>query len=437
MVGRTSNPPNITGLFTLRKDAMPYQVKDINLHDQGLRNIEWAEKQMGALVAVRKRFEKEKPLKGYRVGMALHVTKETAVLVKTLRAGGADVAITSCNPLSTQDDVAAAMAYEDIAVYGHKGESREDYFKFLNEIIAFRPHVTIDDGCDLVSEIHTKHHDLLEDIAFGCEETTTGVIRLRAMEKDNALKYPMIAVNDCNTKHLMDNFYGTGQSALDGVIRASNLLISGKTLVVSGYGNCGKGVASRGRGLGAEVVVTEVDPFRALQARMDGFRVMPMDQVVGIGDLFVTVTGGKHAVSAQHVERMKDGAVLANAGHFDIEIDVAGIEKLATRKREVRPLFEEYTIGNRAVYLCGEGRLVNLACAEGHPSTVMALSFCDQAMGVEYGVKHYRDMEPKVYRLPDEIDQEVARLQLKAMDVNIDELTEEQEAYLGSWKEGT
>ncbi len=416
---------------------MPYQVKDINLHDQGLRNIEWAEKQMGALMAVRKRFEKEKPLKGYRIGMALHVTKETAFLVRTLRAGGAEVAITSCNPLSTQDDVAAALAYEDIAVYGYKGESREDYYRFLNEVIAFKPHITIDDGCDLVSEIHTKHPALLKDVAFGCEETTTGVIRLRAMERDGALKYPMIAVNDCHTKHLMDNFYGTGQSALDGIIRASNLLISGKTLVVSGYGSCGKGVAARARGMGAEVVVTEVDPFRALQARMDGFRVMPMDRAVEVGDVFVTVTGGKHAVRADQVERMKDGAVLANAGHFDIEIDVAGIEKLAMRKREVRPLFEEYTIGDRAVYLCGEGRLVNLACAEGHPSTVMALSFCDQALGVAYGVRHYREMAPKVYRLPDEIDQEVARLQLKAMGVEIDELTPEQREYLGSWKEGT
>lgn len=416
---------------------MPYQVKDINLHDQGFRNIDWAEKQMGALMAVKKRFEKEKPLKGYRIGMALHVTKETAVLVRTLRAGGAEVAITSCNPLSTQDDVAAALAYEDVPVYGHKGESREDYYRFLNEVIAFKPHVTIDDGCDLVSEIHTKHAGLLKDVAFGCEETTTGVVRLRAMEKDGALKYPMIAVNDCHTKHLMDNFYGTGQSALDGVIRASNLLISGKTLVVSGYGSCGKGVASRGRGLGAEVVVTEVDPFRALQARMDGFRVMKMGDAVEIGDLFITVTGGKHAVRAEHVERMKDGAVLANAGHFDIEIDVAGIEKLATRKRDVRPLFTEYVVGDRAVYLCGEGRLVNLACAEGHPSTVMALSFCDQALGVAYGVRHHQEMGPKVYRLPDEIDQEVAWLQLQAMGVEIDALTPEQKEYLGSWKEGT
>jgi len=416
---------------------VPYEVKDINLADQGLKNIEWAEKQMGALLKVRERFEAEKPLKGYRIGMALHVTKETAALVRTLRAGGASVAITGCNPLSTQDDVAAALAYEDVAVYGYKGESREDYYKYIRAVIDTKPHVTIDDGCDLVSEVHTHHAHLIPDIICGCEETTTGIIRLRAMEKDNALKYPIIAVNDCNTKHLMDNFYGTGQSALDGVIRASNLLISGKTVVVIGYGNCGKGVSARARGFGAEVVVVEVDPFRALQARMDGCRILQMAEAAPVGDLFISVTGNKHVMTTDHIAYMKDGAVMANAGHFDIEIDVVGLEEMADSKREVRPLFHEYTLGGKSVFLCGEGRLVNLACAEGHPSTVMSLSFCDQALGVEYGIVNKETLTPKVYRLPDEIDQQVARLQLEAMGIRIDSLTPEQEKYLSSWDEGT
>ena len=416
---------------------MPYEIKDINLADQGLKNIEWAEKQMGALLKVRDRLEREKPLEGYRIGMALHVTKETAVLVRTLRAGGSHVAITGCNPLSTQDDVAAALAVEDVAVFGYKGETREDYYKYIRAVIDTKPHVTIDDGCDLVSEIHTNHPELIPDIICGCEETTTGIIRLRAMERDGALKYPIIAVNDCDTKHLMDNYYGTGQSAMDGVIRASNILISGKTVVVLGYGNCGKGVAVRARGLGAEVVVTEVDPFRALQARMDGYRVMPISEAVPVGDLFMTVTGNKHVLTTDHMAAMKDGAVLANAGHFDVEIDVAGLEQLADNAEDVRPLFREYSLNGKAIFLCGEGRLVNLACAEGHPSTVMSLSFCDQALGVEWGIANASKLEPKVYRLPDDIDREVARLQLEAMGIRIDDLTPEQAKYLSSWSEGT
>ncbi|MCK5734786.1 MAG: adenosylhomocysteinase, partial [Candidatus Latescibacteria bacterium] len=365
---------------------MPYEVKDINLAEQGLKNLEWAEIQMGALLKVRERFIKEQPLKGYRVGMALHVTKETAILVRTLIAGGAQVAIASCNPLSTQDDAAAALASEGVRVYAYKGETREDYYRFIEEVIRFKPHVTIDDGCDLISEIHTKYPELIKDIICGCEETTTGVIRLRAMEQDGALKYPVIAVNDCQTKHLMDNYYGTGQSSLDGILRASNVLISGKTLVVAGYGNCGKGVALRGKGFGANVIVTEVDPFCALQAKMDGFRVMPMAQAVLEGDLYVTVTGDLHVISMDHIRAMKDGAILANSGHFDNEVDVQGLEKAASAKRSIRPLFDEYVVDGKRVFLCGEGRLVNLACAEGHPSTVMALSFCDQALGVEYGI---------------------------------------------------
>jgi adenosylhomocysteinase len=417
---------------------MASQVKYPELAEQGKLNIEWAERQMGALLKVRDRFADEKPLTGVRVGMALHVTKETAVLVKTLVAGGAEVSITGCNPLSTQDDVAAALALEDgVEVYAHKGESTEEYYDFLNRVIAFKPQVTIDDGCDLVSEIHQKHAHLIPDVICGCEETTTGIIRLNAMEGDGALKYPMLAVNDCNTKHLMDNYYGTGQSTLDGVIRASNVLISGKVLVVVGYGNCGKGVSSRARGMGARVVVTEVDPFCALQATMDGFEVLPMVEAAKLGDLFITVTGNKHVISVDSIKSMKDGALVANSGHFDNEIDMAGLEKLAKSKREIRPLFDEYDLGDKVVFVCGEGRLVNLSCAEGHPSTVMALSFCDQALGVEYGVKNKGKLEPKVYQLPDEIDQHVAGLQLETMGIAIDELTEEQKVYLSSWQEGT
>ena len=416
---------------------MTYRVKDISLAEQGMKNVEWAEKQMGALLRIKERFEREKPLSGYRIGMALHVTKETAVLVRTLIAGGADVAITSCNPLSTQDDVAAALAKEGVIVFAHKGETSEEYYTFINEIIDFKPNVTIDDGCDLVTEIHTKRQEALPDIVCGCEETTTGIVRLRAMERDGALKYPIIAVNDCNTKHLMDNYYGTGQSTLDGIIRASNILISGKTMVIAGYGNCGKGLALRGKGLGADVIVCEVDPFRALQARMDGFRVMPIAEAAKVGDIFVTVTGNSKVIAKEHIKDMKDGAILANSGHFDNEIDVEGLKDMATNVKEVRPLFEEYSVDGKSVYLCGEGRLVNLSCAEGHPSAVMALSFCDQALGIEYGVENKGKLEPKVYRLPDEIDDQVARLQLEAMGIEIDSLTPEQEKYLNSWTEGT
>jgi adenosylhomocysteinase len=413
------------------------KIKYPELAEQGKRNIEWAERQMGALMKVRERFEAEKPLAGVRVGMALHVTKETAALVRTLIAGGAEVAITGCNPLSTQDDVAAAMAAEGVEVFGHKGESNDEYYEFLNDVIDFAPHVTIDDGCDLVSEIHTKHTHLIKDIIAGCEETTTGIIRLRAMENDNALKYPMLAVNDCKTKHLMDNFYGTGQSTLDGVIRASNILISGKTLCVVGYGNCGKGIASRARGLGARVVVTEVDHFAALQATMDGFEVLKMAEAAPQADIFITVTGNKHVIPVSAMKAMKDGVVVANSGHFDNEIDMAGLEKMSVGKREIRPLFDEYDLGGKVLYVCGEGRLVNLACAEGHPSTVMAMSFCDQALGVEYAVKTRGTLEAKVHELPEELDMEVARLQLESTGIEIDVLTAEQKKYLASWQEGT
>jgi adenosylhomocysteinase len=416
---------------------MPYEVRDIALADQGRRNIEWAERQMGALLKVRERFEREKPLAGRRIGLALHITKETAVLVRTLIAGGAEVAITSCNPLSTQDDVAAALAADGIATFGVKGESVEDYYRFLRAVLDFKPDVTVDDGCDLVTAVHMERRDLLEGIICGCEETTTGIIRLKSMEREGALLYPIIAVNDCDTKHLMDNYYGTGQSTIDGILRASNILFAGKTMVIAGYGNCGKGVALRAKGMGANVIVTEVNPFRALQAVLDGFRVMKIAEAAPLGDVFVTVTGDFRVITVDHIRMMKDGAVLANSGHFNNEIDVAGLEKAARSKRTIRPWFDEYILDGKAVFLCGEGRLVNLACAEGHPSTVMAMSFCDQALGVEYGIRHRGKLAPGVHTLPAELDMQVAELQLDAMGISIDTLTPGQVEYLNSWKEGT
>jgi adenosylhomocysteinase len=416
---------------------MESQIKHPELAEQGKLNLELAERNMAALLRVRDRFAKEKPFAGMKIGMALHITKETGILVRTLVAGGAQVAITGCNPLSTQDDVAAALAVEPgVLVYGYKGENSDDYYKYLNAVIDFEPNITIDDGCDLVTELITKRTDKMTNLIGGCEETTTGVIRLRAMEKDGVLKFPVVAVNDNKTKHLMDNYYGTGQSTLDGVVRASNVLLAGKTLVVLGYGSCGKGVALRARGMGANVIVTEIDPFRALQATMDGFRVMTMEDAAKIGDIFITVTGNKHVIRVEHMKAMKTGAILANSGHFDIEIDVAGLEKVAT-KRRVRPYFDEYAMDGKVIFLAGEGRLVNLASAEGHPSEVMSLSFCGQALACEYLVKNKATLEPKVYVLPDNIDEEISRYQLEAMGLKIDELTAEQKSYLSSWDEGT
>ncbi len=417
---------------------MTYAVKDISLAEQGKMNIEWAESQMGALLKVRERFAKEKPLKGFRIGMALHVTKETAALVRTLIAGGAEVAITGCNPLSTQDDVAAALAKEGVNVYGWKGETKEEYYDCLNKVLDFMPNVTIDDGCDLISEIHTKHTDLLKNLVVGTEETTTGVIRLRAMEKDNALKYPVIAVNDNKTKHLFDNFYGTGQSTIDGILRATSVLIAGRIFVVIGYGSCGKGVALRASGMGANVIVCEIDPIKALQAATDGYRVMPIEEAAKIGDIFVTVTGNKHVLRTEHMREMKSGAILANSGHFDVEIDVAGLEKIVKSKRRIRWQLDEYVLpNNRKIYLCAEGRLVNLAAAEGHPSIVMSLSFCGQALAVEYGIKNKGRLNAGVHVLPEEADAEIAELQLQATGVKRDALTVEQKKYLSSWQEGT
>lgn len=415
-----------------------YEVKDLKLAEQGKLNIEWAEMQMGALLKVRERFTKDKPLKGIRIGSCLHITKETAVLIKTLIAGGADVAACSCNPLSTQDDVAAALAEDGIKIYAYKGENKEDYYRYLNKVIEFKPQITIDDGCDLVTEIHTKHSELIPDIIGGAEETSTGVIRLRAMEKDNALKYPVIAVNDNKTKHLLDNYYGTAQSTIDGILRGTNILFAGKNVVVAGYGDCGKGVSLKTKGLGANVIVTEVNDFRALQAKLDGFRVVPMKEAAKIGDVFITVTGNKHVINAEHIKLMKNNAILANSGHFDVEIDYASLKKMAKKVREIRPYVEEFTLDNgKRIIALANCRLVNLSLAEGHPSEVMSTSFCGQALACEYLVKNKGKLPNKVIQLPEEIDDHIAKLQLQALDVEIDSLTEEQKHYLATWIEST
>jgi adenosylhomocysteinase len=413
-----------------------YEVKDMKLAEQGILNLEIAQSRMGALMKIKQRFAKEKPLKGVKIGMALHVTKETGILVRTLIAGGADVAITGCNPLSTQDDVSAALAKEGVKVWAYKGETSVDYYRYLKNIIAFKPHITIDDGCDLVAEIHKNHPELIKSIIAGCEETTTGVIRLQAMQKDKALKYPMIAVNNNKTKHLLDNYYGTGQSTLDGILRATNILFAGKKVVVCGYGSCGKGVAQKADGLGSNVIVVEVDAFSALQAALDGFMVMPIADAAKCGDIFITVTGNKNVIDIQHMKSMKDGAILANSGHFDAEINIAALKKVA-KSRRVRPSLEEYTLGGKKIYICGEGRLVNLAAAEGHPSEVMSTSFCGQALACEYAVKNKGKMKAEVIDLPAHIDDTIARLQLEDMGLKIDSLTSEQKKYLESWEEGT
>ena len=418
---------------------MPSSVCDSSLVGQGRLNLEIAERRMGALLTVRERFIRERPFTGLTIGMALHVTKETGVLVRTLRDGGARIAITGCNPLSTQDDVAAALSEEEgVLVWAYKGETKEDYYRFLTNVIQEEPEITIDDGCDLVTEIHTKHPRLLSKMIGGCEETTTGIVRLRSMVREGVLRCPMIAVNDNHTKHLMDNYYGTGQSTFDGILRSTNLLIAGKTVVVVGYGSCGKGVALRAKGLGAQVIVTEVDAFAALQAAMDGHRVMPMEGAATLGDLFVTVTGNLHVIRMEHIERMKEDVILANSGHFDNEIDMAALTEVSVQKRRVRHYLDEYSLpSGKRVYVAGEGRLVNLASAEGHPSEVMSLSFCGQALACEYLVQHRGTLPNDVITLPPNVDDCIARLQLEAMDIDIDTLTPEQECYLQSWREGT
>ena len=416
--------------------GLTYEVKDMKLAEQGMLNLEIAESRMGALIKVRDRFAKEKPLKGIRIAMALHVTKETGILVRTLIAGGAEVAITGCNPLSTQDDVSAALAKEGVKVWAYKGETKEDYYRYLKYAMDFKPNITIDDGCDLVTEIHKNDPGQIKNIIGGCEETTTGVVRLLAMQKDGALKYPMIAVNNNKTKHLLDNYYGTGQSTLDGILRATNILFSGKNVVVCGYGSCGKGVALRAQGMGSNVIVTEVDAFSALQAALDGYRVLPMTEAAKVGDVFITVTGNKNVIDLSHMKLMKSGSVLANAGHFDAEINLAALSKVA-KVRRVRPFLDEYLLNGKKLFVCGEGRLVNLAAAEGHPSEVMATSFCGQALACEYVVKNKGKMKAEVIELPKHIDDDIARLQLNAMGIEFDELTSEQKKYMDSWEEGT
>lgn len=393
---------------------------------------------MPALSIVKQRFQRTRPFKSLRIGMALHVTKETGILVETLIAGGAEVSIASCNPLSTQDDTAASLAKKGIAVFAYKGETKSDYYKFIKAVIAEKPHITIDDGCDLVSEIHLRHPHLISKIIGGCEETTTGINRLKAMAADNALKYPMVAVNDNKTKHLFDNYYGTGQSTWDGILRATNILVAGKTVVVAGYGDCSRGIATRAQGLGAHVIVTEVDSVRALQATMDGYNVMPMEDALKIGDMFITATGGKHIIDTSHMKKMKSGAILANSGHFNVEIDVEGLEKMAAHKKQIRPFAAEYILpNNNSIYLLGEGRLINLAAAEGHPSEVMDMSFCGQALACEWLVENAGSLKPTVYTLPNEVDEEIAQLKLQSLGIKIDAPTRDQKKYAESWQEGT
>ena len=414
-------------------------VKDLGAAAKGKVRIEWADQWMPVLQLIRKRFAKERPLEGVRISACLHVTTETANLAITLRDGGARVVLCASNPLSTQDDVAASLVQDfHIPTFAIKGEDHDTYYSHIQSALEHKPQITMDDGADLVTAILTKRQDLTSQIMGGTEETTTGVIRLRSMAQERVLKFPIISVNDADTKHLFDNRYGTGQSTIDGIIRATNLLFAGLHVVLAGYGWCGRGVAMRARGLGADVIVTEVNPTRALEAVMDGYRVMPMAEAVKVGDVFVTLTGDKAVLTGDHFKAMKNGAVVANSGHFNVEIDIPALEALASAKRRTRDSVDEYTLGDgRKIYLLGEGRLINLAAAEGHPAAVMDMSFSNQALAVEYIAKHAKQLEPKVYPVPAEIDQSVARLKLESMGIAIDKLTREQEKYLTSWSEGT
>jgi adenosylhomocysteinase len=419
---------------------MDCDVKDLGLAEKGRGRIGWAAAEMRVLALIRERFEKERPLQDVRIGACLHVTSETANLMETLKAGGADVVLCASNPLSTQDDVAAALCEtSEIDVYAIKGEDNETYYRHINAVLDHRPQVTMDDGADLVSLLHKERQDQMGEILGGTEETTTGVIRMRAMAEDGALRYPIVSVNDANTKHLFDNRFGTGQSTMDAIMRATNLLLAGRTIVVCGYGMCGRGVASRARGLGARVIVTEVDPLPALEAAMEGYQVMSLRDAARLGDVFVTVTGDTSVIRREHMTVMKDGAVMANSGHFDVEIDKGALADLAGGKvRRIRDFVDEYTLSDgRKLHLLAEGRLVNLAAAEGHPAAVMDMSFANQALSVEWIVKNREALEPGVYPVPSEIDAEVARLKLQSMGVEIDALTKEQEEYLRSWEQGT
>jgi adenosylhomocysteinase len=418
---------------------IPYDVKDLSLAPKGKLRIEWAEQQMPVLRLIRARFEREKPLQGITLVACLHVTTETANLMRTLKAGGANVAVCGSNPLSTQDDAAASLVADfGIPTFAIKGEDRDTYYKHINQALDFKANITMDDGADTVSVIHGERKDLAANIIGGTEETTTGVIRLRAMEKEGVLLYPIVAVNDADTKHLFDNRYGTGQSTIDGILRATNMLLAGSAFVVAGYGWCGRGLAMRAKGLGARVIVTEVDPFKGLEANMDGFDVMPMAEAAKVGDIFCTVTGDINVIRPEHFKVMKDRAIVCNSGHFNVEIDLDGLAKMAKSRRAVREYVEEFVlVDDRRIFVLGEGRLINLAAAEGHPAVVMDMSFADQALSAEYMAKHAKELDRKVYEVPREIDEQVAFLKLEALGISIDELTEEQKKYLSSWNLGT
>lgn len=417
---------------------MNYDIKDIGLAEKGKRRIEWAGLDMPVLALIKERFTREKPLAGTRISCCLHVTSETANLVLALQAGGAEVALCASNPLSTQDDIAASLARDyGIPVFAVKGEDTETYYKHINSVLDIKPHITMDDGADLVSTIHQKRQDLVKHLYAGTEETTTGVIRLRSLEQKGLLLFPIIAVNDADTKHLFDNRYGTGQSTVDGIIRATNKLLAGTNFVVCGYGWCGRGVAMRARGMGANVVICEVNPLRALEAVMDGYRVMPLGQAGKDGDIFVTVTGDISVIREEHFLLMKDGAILCNSGHFNVEIELDALEKMSSKKRRVREFIEEYTIRDKKIFVLGEGRLINLVAAEGHPASVMDMSFANQALSSEFVKKEAASLEKKVYTVPSAIDKQIAALKLKSLGINIDQLTPEQEKYLASWEIGT
>ncbi len=416
----------------------PHHIKDASLAESGQQRVEWAAREMPVLALISERFSREKPFKGIRISACLHITTETANLALALKAGGADLVLCASNPLSTQDDTAAALVAYGIPTYAINGEDDATYYRHIGSALDHKPHLTVDDGADLVTTLHVERCQLLEDIIGGTEETTTGVIRLRSMAASGQLKYPVIAVNDAQTKYLFDNRYGTGQSTIDGITRATNVLWAGKKVVVVGYGWCGHGLALRARGLGAQVIVTEVEPTRALEAVMDGSQVMPMAEAARIGDIFITVTGDKHVIDKSHLELMKDGAIVANSGHFNVEINIPALEKMARAKRRIRPSVDEYTLADgRHIYLLGEGRLINLAAAEGHPASVMDMSFADQALCLEYLVKNRGKLKPLVYPVPEDIDKKVARLKLAAMGIAIDSLTPAQKKYLSSWQEGT
>lgn len=416
----------------------PHDVLDLSLAPKGKLKIEWASQQMPVLGLIKQRFAKKKPLKGYTIGACLHATSETANLMLALKAGGAKLALCASNPLSTQDEVVASLVKDyHLPVFAIRGEDTKTYYQHVLQVLDFKPQITMDDGADLISALHSKRSKQIKEVIGASEETTTGVTRLKAMEKNKVLRLPVIAVNDSDTKHLFDNRYGTGQSTIDGILRATNILLAGKTFVVCGYGWCARGIATRARGMGASVVVTEVNPIRALEAAMDGFRVMPIKQAARVGDVFVTATGDKNVIDLKHIRQMKDGVILANSGHFNVEIDVAALEKAGHGKREMRRNLVEYLLGKKKVFLLAEGRLVNLAAAEGHPAEVMDLSFTNQALAAEYFIKNKGRLKNKVYTLPERIDRQVARLKLKAMGIKIDRLTREQRRYLTSWREGT